>query len=473
MNPRVFREYDIRGHGDADFPDDFVADLGRSAAAFLADKGARRVTLGRDCRLSSPRIHAVFKRELLASGIDVVDVGIVHTPGLYFSVFHLAADGGVMITASHNPAEDNGFKIVCGRSTIYGPEIQKLRERIEKRDFRVGVAPGRASEHGILPEYVDYIAQNVALGPRRFKVVVDGGNGTGGLAAVPLLKALGVDVGAIYCDPDGRFPNHHPDPTVPKNLADLIARVRATGAEVGIALDGDADRIGAVDGQGRILWGDQLVMLFGREILKRQPGATFVSEVKCSQALFDELGRLGGKAIMWKVGHSLIKAKMKEEKAALAGEMSGHMFFADRWFGFDDAVYAAMRLVELLSHSQQTLAELYDTLPVLHNTPEIRMPCPDDVKFEVVRRAVAWFRERYPVVDVDGVRVIFQETEKGQPGAAGVKNVGWGLVRASNTGPVLVMRFEADGPQRLAEIKTLMEGRLRQIIADVTAANPS
>jgi len=253
--------------------------------------------------------------------------------------------------------------------------------------------------------------------------------------------------------------------------------VKATGAEVGIALDGDADRIGAVDGQGRILWGDQLVMLFGREILKKQPGATFVSEVKCSQALFDELGRLGGKAIMWKVGHSLIKAKMKEEKAALAGEMSGHMFFADRWFGFDDAVYAATRLVELLSHSKQTLAELYDTLPVFHNTPEIRMPCPDDVKFEVVRRAVAWFRERYSIVDVDGVRVIFQErgnaNGNGQPGVAGGANVGWGLVRASNTGPVLVMRFEADGPERLAEIKALMEGRLRQIIADVTAASAS
>jgi phosphomannomutase / phosphoglucomutase len=473
MNPRVFREYDIRGVAESDFPDDFVADLGRATGAYFADAGARRVTLGRDCRISSPRIHAVFKRELLAAGIDVVDVGVVHSPGLYFSVFHLGTDGGVMITASHNPSEDNGFKIVCGKSTIYGPEIQKLRERIEKRAFRSDVAPGRATEHDILRDYVAYIADNIKLGPRPIKVVVDGGNGTGGPALLPILEKLAVDTGQLYCDPDGRFPNHHPDPTVPENLVDLIARVKATGAEVGIALDGDADRIGAVDGQGRILWGDQLVMLFGREILKRQPGATFVSEVKCSQALFDELGRLGGKAIMWKVGHSLIKAKMKEEKAALAGEMSGHMFFADRWFGFDDAVYAAMRLVELLSHSKQTLAELYDTLPVLHNTPEIRMPCPEDVKFEVVRRAVAWFRERYSIVDVDGVRVIFQDPPKSQAGGGGGPNVGWGLVRASNTGPVLVMRFEADGPQRLAEIKTLMEGRLRQIIADVTAATAS
>jgi phosphomannomutase/phosphoglucomutase len=472
MNPRVFREYDIRGVAETDFPDDFVADLGRATGAYFADAGARRVTLGRDCRISSPRIHATFKRELLAAGIDVVDVGVVHSPGLYFSVFHLGTDGGVMITASHNPSEDNGFKIVCGKSTIYGAEIQKLREKIERRAFRsnvanvADVAPGRATEHDILRDYVAYIADNIKLGPRPIKVVVDGGNGTGGPALIPILEKLGVETSALYCDPDGRFPNHHPDPTVPENLVDLIARVKSTGAEVGIALDGDADRIGAVDGQGRILWGDQLVMLFGREILKRQPGATFVSEVKCSQALFDELGSLGGKAIMWKVGHSLIKAKMKEEKAALAGEMSGHMFFADRWFGFDDAVYAATRLVELLSHSKQTLAELYDTLPVFHNTPEIRMPCPDDVKFEVVRRAVAWFRERYSIVDVDGVRVIFQEP-------AGGPNVGWGLVRASNTGPVLVMRFEADGPARLAEIKALMEGRLRQIIADVTAATAS
>jgi phosphomannomutase/phosphoglucomutase len=463
MNPRVFREYDIRGVADRDFPDDFAADLGRATGAYFAAAGARRVTLGRDCRLSSPRIHAAFKRELLGAGIDVVDVGVVHTPGLYFSVFHLEADGGVMITASHNPAEDNGFKIVSGRSTIYGPEIQKLRTRIEQRDFRTGVAPGRASEHDILADYIAYITKNISLGPRRFKVVVDGGNGTGGIAAIPILKALGVDVEAIYCEPDGRFPNHHPDPTVPKNLADLVARVRATGAEVGLALDGDADRIGAVDGQGRILWGDQLLMLFARDILTRQPGATFVSEVKCSQAMFDDIERNGGRAIMWKVGHSIIKAKMREEKAALAGEMSGHMFFAERWFGFDDAVYAGVRLVELLSRSNQTLADLYDTIPVVHNTPEIRMTCPDDVKFEVVRRAVDWFRERYSIVDVDGVRVLFQD---------GGRNVGWGLVRASNTGPVLVLRFEADTPARLGEIQALVEGRLAEIMREVGAPPP-
>jgi phosphomannomutase / phosphoglucomutase len=459
MNPRVFREYDIRGHAEKDFPDAFVTELGRSMGAYFVDNGAKRITLGRDCRLSSPRIHAALKRELLASGLDVVDVGIVHTPALYFSVFHLHADGGVMITASHNPGEDNGFKVVHGKSTIHGAEIQKLRTRIETRSYRTGGPSGTATDHDILRDYVDYIADNIKLGPRRFKIVVDGGNGTGGLAIIPILEKLGLDAEGLYCEPDGRFPNHHPDPTVPENLRDLMTRVRETGAEVGIALDGDADRVGAVDGKGRILWGDQLVMLFARDILVRQPGATFVSEVKCSQALFDDIASRGGRAIMWKVGHSLIKVKMKEEKAALAGEMSGHMFFADRWFGFDDAVYAGLRLIELLTQSPRSLAELYETLPVLHNTPEIRMPCPDEVKFEVVRRAVGWFRERYGVVDIDGARVTFED---------GGRKVGWGLVRASNTGPVLVMRFEADTPQRLTEIKDLVEGRLRQIIGDVT-----
>jgi phosphomannomutase/phosphoglucomutase len=452
----VFREYDIRGDAERDFPDDFVTDLGRAIGTALADDGARTITLGRDCRLSSPRIHAALRAGILSTGLDIIDVGILHSPGLYFSVFHLNVDGGVMVTASHNPSEDNGFKIVQGRSTIHGAAIQRLRTIIEGGKFRVAERPGTVRDHQILADYVATIVDNVKLGGRRFKVVVDGGNGTGGLSILPVLKQLGVELEALYCDADGRFPNHHPDPTVPENLADLQARVLASGAELGIALDGDADRIGAVDGKGRIIWGDQLLMLFAREILARRPGATFVSEVKCSQAMYDEIERMGGRAIMWKVGHSLIKVKMKEEQAALAGEMSGHMFFADRWFGFDDAVYAGIRLVELLTQSPQTLAELYDTLPVLHNTPEIRMHCPDDIKFEVVRRAVAEFRASHPVIDIDGARVTF-------PG-------GWGLVRASNTGPVLVLRFEADTPARLHDIQTLVETRLAVLIDDVRKA---
>ena len=459
MNPRVFREYDIRGVADKDFPDDFVTDLGRAIGTALGDDGARTITLGRDCRVSSPRIHAALRAGLLSTGIDIIDVGILHSPGLYFSVFHLKTAGGVMVTASHNPSEDNGFKIVQGRSTIHGAAIQRLRTIIEQRRFRVGERPGTVRDHAILPDYVDTVAGNVTLGARRFKVVVDGGNGTGGLSILPILDKLGIDYQALYCEPDGRFPNHHPDPTVPENLVALRERVLATGAELGIALDGDADRVGAVDGKGRIIWGDQLVMLFAKEILSRKPGATFVSEVKCSQALYDEIGRMGGRAVMWKVGHSLIKVKMKEEEAALAGEMSGHMFFADRWYGFDDAVYAGVRLVELLTQSPHTLAQLYDTLPVLHNTPEIRMSCPDDIKFEVVTRAVAAFRAGYPVVDIDGARVTF-------PG-------GWGLVRASNTGPVLVLRFEADSPERLGEIQTLVETRLAGLIDDVRRDVPA
>jgi phosphomannomutase / phosphoglucomutase len=465
VNSRIFREYDIRGVADRDFPDDLAGTLGRAIGDHLWDSGARRITLGRDCRISSPRIHAKVKAGLLASGLAVVDVGVLHSPGLYFSVFHLEADGGVMITASHNPAEDNGFKIVSGRSTIYGAELQRLRARVERGEVRADARPGPASSHDIshdiLADYVDTVVGNIHLGPRPIKVVVDGGNGTGGLSLLPILRRLGVQVDDLYCEPDGRFPHHHPDPTVAENLVDVTRRVRETGAEVGLALDGDGDRIGAVDGQGRILWGDQLVILFARQILTERPGATFVSEVKCSQALFDEITARGGRAIMWKVGHSLIKVKMKEEKAALAGEMSGHMFFADRWYGFDDAVYAGARLVELLSHSQQTLAELYDTLPVFHNTPEIRMACPDDIKFEVVRRAVEWFRARHEVIEVDGVRVTFQDGQG--------KTNGWGLVRASNTGPVLVMRFEADSAARLGEIRTLVEGRMRTIIGEVAA----
>lgn len=464
VNPRVFREYDIRGVADRDFPDDVTAALGAGIGEHLRATGARRVTLGRDCRASSPRIHGLVRARLCASGLDVDDVGVLHTPGLYFSVFHLEADGGVMITASHNPKDDNGFKIVRGRSTIFGAEIQALRALVEQHAARgpAAHAAGAAAPHAgsvreldVLSAYIDHVVGSMRMGSRRPKVVLDGGNGTGGLAGLPILERLGCPVEALYCDPDGGFPNHHPDPTVPANLADLIRRVQDSGAEAGIALDGDADRIGVVDPRGRIVWGDQLMMLFARDILKERPGATFVSEVKCSQALYDDIAARGGRAIMWKVGHSLIKTKMKEEGAVLAGEMSGHMFFADRYFGYDDAVYAAARLVELLSRSETTLAELVDTLPATFNTPEIRIACPDDIKFEVVRRAVAHYQARHPVSDVDGARITFPD--------------GWGLVRASNTGPMLVLRCEATSAESLAAIHAELEARLAAIEAEVAS----
>jgi len=456
MNPRVFREYDIRGIAERDFPDDFVAELGDAIGEHLYQHGARRITLARDCRLSSPRILKVMLGRLLAAGLDVQNIGMVHTPGLYFSVFHLKADGGVMITASHNPEEDNGFKIMRGKSTIFGPEIQKLRERIERRGDGITVLPtppGKVSDVDLLTPYIDYVVNNIKLGPRRFKVVVDGGNGMGGIAVIPILQKLGVDVDALFCEPDGRFPNHHPDPTVPENLTALVDRVKASGAEIGIALDGDADRIGVVDPAGRIVWGDQLLMLFARDILRERPGATFVSEVKCSQVMYDDIAAHGGRAIMWKVGHSLIKTKMKEEGAVLAGEMSGHMFFADRYFGFDDAVYATARVVELLSRSAEPLSTIIDALPVVHNTPEIRVDCPDDIKFEVVRRAREHYEVGHSVIAVDGARITF-------PG-------GWGLLRASNTGPILVLRCEAETAERLGEIRADIETTLAKVKADL------
>jgi phosphomannomutase/phosphoglucomutase len=444
MNPRVFREYDIRGVADRDLSDDFARDLGRAIGAHLARAGARRIAVGRDCRVSSPRLHAALTTGLLQAPLQIIDVGIVPTPALYFAPFHFELDGGVMITGSHNPPEDNGFKIMRGRATIYGPEIQKLREIIEARHFTGGI--GVTESRDVITPYLAYAKEHVDLGARRPKVVVDAGNGMGGLTAGPLYRSLGFDVTELYCEPDGRFPNHHPDPTIPANVADLIATVQRTGAEVGIAFDGDADRIGVVDARGRIIWGDQLMILFAREILRAQPGATFVSEVKCSQALYDEIAKAGGQAIMWKVGHSLIKTKMKESGAVLAGEMSGHIFFAHRWLGFDDAVYAGARLLELLSKTDRTLAELVDTLPVMVNTPELRVDMPDDVKFDVVRKVTAAFRARLPIVDVDGVRVKFAR--------------GWGLVRASNTQPALVLRFEAETPELLAQYRAETEAEI-------------
>jgi phosphomannomutase / phosphoglucomutase len=462
MNPRVFREYDIRGVAERDFPDDFVADLGLAIGEHLYQAGARRITLARDCRVSSPRIHGIVRERLISAGLCVQDIGMVHAPGLYFSVFHLEADGGVMITASHNPEEDNGFKIMRGKSTIFGPEIQALRQRIEARHAgqpSPRVVPGKLDEVDVLTPYIAHIAGNISLGPRRFKVVVDAGNGMGGISCIPILRKLGVEVEPLFCEPDGRFPNHHPDPTVPKNLEALVARLKQTDAEVGIAMDGDADRIGVVDPSGRIVWGDQLLMLFAREILRERPGATFVSEVKCSQVMYDDIAAHGGRAIMWKVGHSLIKTKMKEEKAVLAGEMSGHMFFADRYFGYDDAVYASARVVELLSRSDKPLSGIIDRLPVVHNTPEMRVDCPDDVKFQVVERAREHYRKLHPVIDVDGARINF--------------GGGWGLVRASNTGPVLVLRCEADSKSRLHEICADIESTLAKIKAGVGVGAPS
>jgi phosphomannomutase/phosphoglucomutase len=378
----------------------------------------------------------------------VTDLGIAPTPVLYYSVFHLKADGGVMITGSHNPAEFNGFKVVCGTSTIHGEAIQEVRRLIEGGDLDRGTGSCRTAD-AVTP-YIDEISAQFPL-QRRIHVVVDAGNGTGGPVMGPILHRLNVTSTQMFFEMDGRFPNHHPDPTVPANLQALVAKVLETGADLGIAFDGDTDRIGAVDDRGTVIYGDQLMIIYGREILTRKPGATFIGEVKCSQLMYDDLAARGGNPIMWKTGHSLIKAKMQETRAELAGEMSGHMFFADRYYGFDDAIYAACRLIEIVANSGQPLSAQLAGLPKTLTTPEIRVDCPDELKFTVVRKATEALRANHKILDVDGVRVLFPK--------------GWGLVRASNTQPVLVMRFEAETQGLLAGYRREVEEVVERAVA--------
>jgi phosphomannomutase / phosphoglucomutase len=452
MNPQVFREYDIRGVVETDFDDEFVVNLGRAYATILLEAGKHSITLGRDCRLSSNRLRDLLLQGLLPAGIDVTDVGVVPTPLLYFSVLHWQMDGGAMITGSHNAAEYNGFKLGVGPTTIFGEEIQRVRRIVEARAFKTSGAHGSLASRPVLPDYREYIKRHIKLKPG-MKVAVDGGNGCGGAVAAPLMREMGLETVELYVEMDGRFPNHHPDPTVEENMRDLQAAVKASGASVGIAYDGDADRIGAVDENQRIVWGDEQMVVYSRSILRERPGAAIIGDVKCSQRLYDDIASHGGRPIMWKTGHSLIKSKLKEEGAALAGEMSGHMFFNDRYYGFDDAIYASFRLLEILGREGRGLAELLSDLPKTSFTPEIRLDCPDTRKFEVVRRAAEYFRANYETTDIDGARVNF-------PG-------GWGLVRASNTQPALVMRFEAEDEKTLGEIRSLFERKLREFGATV------
>ena len=452
LKSTVFREYDIRGVADVEFLDPDIESLGQAFGTFLRRHAGGNICLGRDTRLSSPRLRNALMKGLLASGCGVTDLGVVPTPVLYYSVFHLQADGGVMITGSHNPPEFNGFKVVCGASTIYGERIQDLRRIVETGDLERG--GGRETTADVVTPYVDEVSSQFRF-PRKVRVVVDAGNGTGGPAMHRILEKLNVEATELFFEMDGRFPNHHPDPTVLENLEALIAKVRETGADLGIAFDGDTDRIGAVDERGTVLYGDQLMILYAREILTRKPGATFIGEVKCSQLLYDDIAAHGGNPIMWKTGHSLIKAKMKETHAELAGEMSGHMFFADRYYGFDDAMYAACRLMEIVANSAQPLSSHLADLPRTVTTPEIRFDCADELKFAVVRQATAELRARHKISDVDGVRVLFDR--------------GWGLVRASNTQPVLVMRFEAETEELLHEYQEEVEDVVRRAVAGAKA----
>ncbi len=448
MKSSIFREYDIRGRYPDELNRDTVHTLGLSVGTYYREKGAGRISLGRDCRLSSPDLGEALTAGLNESGIHVIDVGMIPTPLLYFSLFHLKVDGGIQITGSHNPPEYNGFKICIDKTTIHGDEIQKIREIVESGIFLEG--KGGREEADVITPYLDYLERNIRKGDIRRKVIIDAGNGVGGLVAPQAYAGMGIEVERLFCEPDGHFPNHHPDPTIPENLEPLRQGISRTSADLGIAFDGDADRIGVLDGEGNIIWGDQLMIIFSRDLLERNPGAKIIGEVKCSQVLYDDIKKHGGVPIMWKAGHSLIKAKMKEEGALLAGEMSGHIFFAERYFGYDDAIYAGARLLEIIGRKDKSLRDLLSGIPLMANTPEIRIDCPDEKKFQVVARLARDFKKEYEVIDVDGARVLFEG--------------GWGLIRASNTQPVLVLRFEAQNEERLEEIRGIFMDRLKNVL---------
>lgn len=455
LHPDIFREYDLRGLTATQVTLAWVRTFGTALATYFRRHSLYTVLIGRDNRTSSEPIRDILTHSLTHSGLHVVDIGTVITPLFYFARLHLNIDAGIMITASHNPPEYNGFKIARGPATIYGPEIQELKNILSQYIKSPNQSPapsppkpGRITHQDVTPAYLDMLAAKLKLGPRRLKVAVDCGNGTASLFAEDFLTRLGCQVLPLYCTSDPTFPNHPPDPVKSAHLQDLIALVKEQGADLGLGLDGDGDRLGVVDDQGNILWGDQLMILFWREILPQHPGTTALVEVKCSQALVDEIERLGGRPEFTRTGHSLIKARMREIGAVFTGEMSGHMFFADEYHGYDDALYAAGRLLRILSHTNRPLSALLADAPRYHSTAETRIPCADTDKFQVVDKLRRHFRSQYPIVDVDGVRVLFSN--------------GWGLVRASNTQPVLVARCEGTTEEALAEISAIIKQALQQ-----------
>jgi phosphomannomutase / phosphoglucomutase len=451
----VFREYDIRGLTSTELTPEFAGALGRGFAAYLLEKcpGAQSIALGRDHRTSSPALAREFTRGVRDGGVDVWSIGIVPTPLTYFAAHTLPVDGLCMITGSHNPPEYNGFKVGIGKSTLAGPEVQELKERVLAQ-HAPAARHGQESEFDVVTPYTHFVTHTVSAF-RRLKVVVDAGNGTAGAVAPRLLRGLGHEVIELFCELDGTFPNHHPDPTVVENLRDLQEAVRDSKADLGVAFDGDADRVGAVDEKGNILWGDQLMILFARDLLPQHPGAAIISEVKCSQTMYDDIEARGGRAIMWKAGHSLIKAKMKEEHALLAGEMSGHIFFKQRYYGYDDGIYSAARLLELVARDGRPLSRMLDGVPKTFSSPEIRKDFPEEKKFLAVERAKEKLRKAGRTIEVDGVRVVV-------PG-------GWGLIRASNTQPILVLRWEAQSEEKMAELQRLIEGTVEEVRKELQA----
>jgi len=463
---KIFREYDIRGvvifgdKVDGDFDTAFAFALGRAYAKIVRsdndDSSSLKIGVGRDCRLTGPALSEALMNGLRSGGVNVVDCGMGPTPQLYFSVYHQNLDGGIQVTGSHNPGDQNGFKMMMGKSTLSGDKIQNLKRTIESFDEKDFAAPavGTFDEFDARTAFIAELIERSKphMGSKKLKVVVDAGNGVGGMVGPDVLRALGCEVIELYTEPDGSFPNHHPDPTVLENIVELRAKVVAEKADVGIGWDGDADRIGVVSEKGEVVFGDMLLILYGRKLLEDVENPTIIGDVKCSEVLFSDLTSKGATAVMAKTGHSLIKAKLKELDAELAGEMSGHIFFSHRYYGFDDALHASARLVELLSTSDKTVSELLSDLPKMESTPEIRVDCPDEVKFEVVAKAQKAFDD-FTVNTLDGVRITFEN--------------GWGLVRASNTQPALVMRFEAGTPKELSEYQSLVEGRIEEIKASL------
>jgi len=445
MQSYIFREYDIRGVVGSDLTDDVVRDIGRGFGTYILRHGGKSISLGGDVRHSTEGFRALITEGALSTGLNVVDIGVVPTPVLYYSLYVLPVDGSLMITGSHNPPDMNGFKLNLGQDSVYGEEIQKIREIIEARDYEEG--SGSVSSADIIEQYTAAVRERIKL-ERPLKVVADCGNGCGSLVAVDLLRDLGCEVIPLFCEPDGDFPNHHPDPTVIEYITDLIAAVKEHGADIGIGYDGDADRVGVVDENGDVVFADKMLALLAREVLAEGP-AEIVFDVKCSQALVEDIEAHGGTPVMWKTGHSLLKKKMSESGAPLGGEMSGHIVLAAGYYNIDDALYASCRILQMLSRSDRPLSEMVATIPKYYSTPEIRGETADDAtKFEIVEKAVEYFTANYDVIDVDGVRILFGD--------------GWGLVRASNTQPVIVMRFEARTEARLAEIQETVTGKLRE-----------
>jgi len=453
INPDIFREYDIRGIVNKDLNENILETIGKAYGTYITKKDKKTISIGRDCRESSPSYAKAFCKGVNSCGIDVLDLGMVSTPIMYFSLYNLEVDGGVMITASHNPSEFNGIKVCVGKDSLFGKEIQRIREIADNNDFIKG--KGSTQKINIIDTYISFLNENINIKPG-LKVAVDCGNGMGGLVGPKIIKDKGCEIVELYSEPDGNFPNHHPDPTVEENVQDLIKAVKQNNLDLGIGFDGDADRIGVIDEKGKIVWGDMLLLILARDILKEVPGALIIGDVKCSGRLFNDIKIKGGHPLMWRTGHSLIKKKMKEDGAVLAGEMSGHIFYAHRFFGYDDALYAGLRLLEILSKTDKSISDLLDGIPNALSTPEIRVDCPDDIKFKVVDKVKDILSSKYSVNDIDGARVEFDD--------------GWGLIRASNTQPALVLRFEAVNEARLNEIRTLIESSLKQAINSIIRA---